>query len=136
MYRTATCGELRLADAGKRVVLAGWVQKVRNLGAMVFVDLRDRYGITQVTVDEHASAELKSVAEGLGREYVIQVTGRVVERSAKNAKIPTGEIEVLAEEIQVLNVSEVPPFTIEEQSDGGDDLRMKYRYLDLRRGPL
>ncbi|MDE5944721.1 MAG: aspartate--tRNA ligase, partial [Rikenella sp.] len=136
MYRTATCGELRLADVGKRVVLAGWVQKVRNLGAMVFVDLRDRYGITQVTVDEHASAELKSVAEGLGREYVIQVTGRVVERSAKNAKIPTGEIEVLAEEIQVLNVSEVPPFTIEEQSDGGDDLRMKYRYLDLRRGPL
>lgn len=136
MYRTATCGELRLADVNKTVVLAGWVQKVRNLGAMVFVDLRDRYGITQVTVDEHASAELKGVAEGLGREYVVQVTGRVVEREAKNAKIPTGEVEIIASEIRVLNASEVPPFTIEEQSDGGDDLRMKYRYLDLRRGPL
>lgn len=119
MYRTATCGELRLADANRTVTLAGWVQKVRNLGAMVFVDLRDRYGITQITVDEHAPAELKAAAEGLGREYVVQVTGRVAERSAKNAKIPTGEIEIIASEIRVLNASEVPPFTIEEQSDGG-----------------
>lgn len=136
MFRTATCGELRLTDADKTVTLAGWVQKVRNLGAMAFIDLRDRYGITQVTVDEHAPAELKAVADGLGREYVIRVTGKVVERSAKNGKIPTGEIEVLATEIEVLNASEVPPFTIEENSDGGDELRMKYRYLDLRRAPL
>lgn len=136
MYRTATCGELRLADAGKTVTLAGWVQKVRDLGAMVFVDLRDRYGITQVTIDEHAAADLKEIAQALGREYVIQVTGRVAERAAKNAKIPTGEIEIIATDIKVLNASEVPPFTIEDSSDGGDDLRMKYRYLDLRRGPL
>lgn len=136
MFRTATCGELRLADANRTVTLAGWVQKVRNLGAMVFIDLRDRYGITQITVDEHASAELKAAAEGLGREYVIQVTGKVTERSAKNTKIPTGEIEIVAAEINILNTSEVPPFTIEENSDGGDDLRMKYRYLDLRRPPL
>ncbi|WP_274957432.1 aspartate--tRNA ligase [Millionella massiliensis] len=136
MFRTATCGELRLADANRTVTLAGWVQKVRNLGAMVFIDLRDRYGITQITVDEHASAELKATAEGLGREYVIQVTGKVTERSAKNTKIPTGEIEIVAAEINILNTSEVPPFTIEENSDGGDDLRMKYRSLDLRRPPL
>lgn len=136
MFRTATCGALRLADADKTVTLAGWVQKVRNLGAMVFIDLRDRYGITQVTIDEHATAALKEIAESLGREYVIQVTGKVTERSAKNSKIPTGEIEIVASEIKILNTSEVPPFTIEEQSDGGDDLRMKYRYLDLRRGPL
>ena len=136
MFRTATCGELRLADRDKAVILAGWVQKVRNLGAMVFIDLRDRYGITQITVDEHAPAELKAVAESLGREYVVQVSGKVTERSAKNTKIPTGEIEIIATEIKVLNASEVPPFTIEENSDGGDDLRMKYRYLDLRRAPL
>lgn len=136
MFRTATCGELRLVDANKAVTLAGWVQKVRNLGAMVFIDLRDRYGITQVTVDEHAPAALKEIAEGLGREYVIRVTGTVTERSAKNSKILTGEIEIIASEIEVLNASEVPPFTIEENSDGGDDLRMKYRYLDLRRAPL
>ena len=127
MFRTATCGELRLADRDKAVILAGWVQKVRNLGAMVFIDLRDRYGITQITVDEHAPAELKAVAENLGREYVVQVSGKVTERSAKNTKIPTGEIEIIATEIKVLNASEVPPFTIEENSDGGDDLRMKYR---------
>ncbi|HIW11351.1 MAG TPA: aspartate--tRNA ligase [Candidatus Rikenella faecigallinarum] len=136
MFRTATCGELRLADADKQVTLAGWVQKVRNLGAMIFIDLRDRYGITQITVDEHAAAEVKAVAESLGREYVVQVTGWVAERSAKNPKMETGEVEILAEAIRVLNVSEVPPFTIEENSDGGDDLRMKYRYLDLRRAPL
>lgn len=136
MYRTATCGELRLADADKAVTLAGWVQKVRNLGAMVFIDLRDRYGITQITVDEHAPAGLRAAAEQLGREYVIQAVGRVAERTSKNPKLPTGEIEVIATEIRVLNASEVPPFTIEEQSDGGDDLRMKYRYLDLRRAPL
>lgn len=136
MFRTATCGELRLADANKTATLAGWVQKVRNLGAMVFIDLRDRYGITQITVDENAPAALKGIAEGLGREFVIQVTGVVTERSAKNSKIPTGEVEMIASEIKILNASEVPPFTIEENSDGGDDLRMRYRYLDLRRGPL
>lgn len=136
MYRTHNCGELRLADQGKTVTLAGWVQKVRNLGAMAFIDLRDRYGITQLAVDEHATAELKAAADALGREYVIQITGRVVERAAKNSKIPTGEIEVVVETINLLNASDVPPFTIEDNSDGGDEIRMKYRYLDLRRGPL
>ncbi len=136
MFRTATCGELRLTDANKTVTLAGWVQKVRNLGSMVFIDLRDRYGITQITVDEHAADAVRETAGRLGREYVIQVTGTVTERSAKNSKIPTGEIEIVAADMQILNTSEVPPFTIEEQSDGGDDLRMRYRYLDLRRAPL
>ena len=136
MFRTATCGELRLTDANKTVTLAGWVQKVRNLGSMVFIDLRDRYGITQITVDEHAADAVRETAGRLGREYVIQVTGTVTERSAKNSKIPTGEIEIVVADMQILNTSEVPPFTIEEQSDGGDDLRMRYRYLDLRRAPL
>lgn len=136
MFRTATCGELRLSDAGKSVTLAGWVQKMRNLGAMAFIDLRDRYGITQITVDEHATDELKEIAGTLGREFVLQVTGTVTERSSKNDKIPTGEIEIIASQIKILNASETPPFTIEEHSDGGDELRMKYRYLDLRRAPL
>ena len=136
MYRTNTCGELRLADAGKKVTLAGWVQKARKLGGMTFVDLRDRYGITQLVVEADADAALVEAASGLGREYVIQVEGTVVERSSKNPKMPTGEIEVKLEALNLLNKSEVPPFTIEEQSDGGEDLRAKYRYLDLRRPPL
>ena len=136
MYRTHTCGQLRAANVNETVTLAGWVQKVRNLGAMTFIDLRDRYGITQIVVDEHSPADVKTVADGLGREYVLQVEGRVVERSSKNPKMPTGDIEVVASKLVVLHEAEVPPFTIEENSDGGDDLRMKYRYLDLRRPPL
>ena len=134
--RTHTCGQLRAANVNETVTLAGWVQKVRNLGAMTFIDLRDRYGITQIVVEEHSPADVKAVAGGLGREYVLQVEGRVVERSSKNPKMPTGDIEVVASKLVVLHEAEVPPFTIEENSDGGDDLRMKYRYLDLRRPPL
>ncbi len=133
MYRTKTCGELRLGNAGQEVVLAGWVQRIRKMGGMTFIDLRDRYGITQLTFNEEVDADLCQQANRLGREYVIQVTGIVQEREAKNAKIPTGEIEIIVRSIQVLNASEVPPFTIEDNTDGGDDLRMKYRYLDLRR---
>lgn len=136
MYRTVTCGDLRIANVGNRVTLAGWVQKVRNLGSMAFVDLRDRYGITQLTLTEGASEQLKAVVAHLGREYVVQVVGTVVERSAKNPKMETGDIEVIIEELKVLNESQTPPFTIEDESDGGDELRMKYRYLDLRRNPL
>ncbi len=136
MYRTNTCGELRSSDVEKKVVLSGWVQKVRALGAMAFIDLRDRYGITQIVVDETSPRELIEKAEKLGREFVIQVEGAVRERSSKNSKIATGDIEILAEKITVLNVSQTPPFTIEEHSDGGDELRMQYRYLDLRRSPL
>ncbi len=133
MYRTKTCGELRLSDAGEKVTLAGWVQKVRKMGGMTFVDLRDRYGITQLVFNENDDAALCEKANALGREYVIQVTGIVNERYNKNEKIPTGEIEILVKELTLLNKSEVPPFTIEENTDGGDDIRMKYRYLDLRR---
>ncbi len=136
MYRNHTCGELRIADAGKEAILAGWVQKVRNLGAMTFIDIRDRYGITQIVVDDTADAGVKETAASLGREYVIQVTGQVRERSSKNPKLPTGDIEICASKLKVLNPSVTPPFTIEDNSDGGDDLRMKYRYLDLRRNPL
>ena len=136
MYRTHTCGELRLSDAGKKVTLAGWVQKSRKLGGMTFIDLRDRYGITQLVVEADAGQELVETASSLGREYVIQTTGEVVERASKNPKMPTGEIEIRLESIRVLNASVTPPFTIEENSDGGEDLRAKYRYLDLRRPPL
>ena len=136
MYRTHTCGELRLSDQGKKVTLAGWVQKSRKLGGMTFIDLRDRYGITQLVVDAAAPAELVEAATSLGREFVIQVTGTVVERQSKNPKMPTGDIEVSIESINVLNKSVTPPFTIEEESDGGEDIRAKYRYLDLRRPPL
>lgn len=136
MYRTHTCGQLRLEDAGKNVTLAGWVQKVRNLGAMTFIDLRDRYGITQLVLDEAAPRQARSVAEKIGREYVLQAMGTVRERSSKNSRIDTGDIEIAVSAINILNRSEVPPFTIEEHSDGGDELRMKYRYLDLRRPPL
>ena len=133
MYRTNTCGELRLSDAGKEVTLAGWVQRARKMGGMTFVDLRDRYGITQLVFNEADNADLCGEANKLGREYCIQVKGVVNERQSKNSKIPTGDIEIIAKELKVLSSSETPPFTIEENTDGGDDLRMKYRYLDLRR---
>ena len=133
MYRTKTCGELRLTNVGEKVTLAGWVQSVHNLGALTFVDLRDRYGITQLAFTEDAPEELRQLAGKLGREFVLQATGFVAERYSKNKNIPTGEIEILVEELNILNESATPPFTIEENSDGGDDLRMKYRYLDLRR---
>ena len=136
MYRSHTCGELRSANINQTVTLAGWVQKVRNLGAMAFIDLRDRYGITQIVVEEGSTEQAKEAAARLGREFVIQVTGRVIERSSKNPKMATGDIEVVAENITILTEAVTPPFTIEEHSDGGDDLRMKYRYLDLRRPPL
>ena len=136
MYRTHTCGCLRACNVHETVTLAGWVQKIRNLGAMTFIDLRDRYGLTQIVVEEHSPAEARETAARLGREWVIQVEGEVVERQSKNPKMPTGDIEVSARRITVLHEAEVPPFTIDEVSDGGDDLRMKYRYLDLRRPPL
>ncbi len=136
MYRTNTCGELRLADAGRKVTLAGWVQRVRKMGGLTFVDLRDRYGITQAVVDAESHPELVDAVNHLGREYVVQITGEVAERASKNANLPTGDIEIIATDIKVLNKSEVPPFTIEDDTDGGDDLRMKYRYLDLRRGAV
>lgn len=136
MFRTNTCGELRLADAGRDVTLAGWVQRVRKMGGMTFVDLRDRYGITQIVFNNEHDSTLNDNANHLGREYVVQVTGKVAERTAKNPNMPTGEVEVLADSLTVLNPSEVPPFTIEDESDGGDDIRMRYRYLDLRRTPV
>lgn len=136
MYRTNTCGELRLSDAGKNVTLAGWVQRSRKMGGMTFIDLRDRYGITQLVFNESDDADLCNMANTLGREYCIQVKGVVSERQNKNSKIPTGDIEIIAKELNVLSPSLTPPFTIEENTDGGDDLRMKYRYLDLRRAAV
>jgi len=136
MYRTHTCGELRLSNSGENVTLAGWVQRVRKMGGMTFVDLRDRYGITQLVFNEETNAQLCDNANKLGREFVIQIKGRVNERYSKNANIPTGEIEIAVEELNLLNSSEVPPFTIEDNTDGGDDIRMKYRYLDLRRSSV
>jgi len=136
MYRTNTCGELNLKDAGKRVTLCGWVQKSRDLGGMTFVDLRDRYGITQLVFNLETNRELCEKARKLGREFVVQATGTVKERSNKNPKIPTGEIEIETDELSILNRSEIPPFTIEEETDGGEELRMKYRYLDLRRNSV
>ena len=133
MYRTKTCGELRINNVGESVTLAGWVQRVRKMGGMTFVDLRDRYGITQLVFNEETNAELCAQANKLGREYVIQVVGTVGERYSKNEKMPTGDIEITVTTLTVLNASDVPPFTIEENTDGGDELRMKYRYLDLRR---
>ncbi len=133
MFRTVTCGELRIADVNKSVTLAGWVQKIRKMGGMTFVDLRDRYGITQLVFSEDTNAELCAKANELGREFVIQVKGVVSERSNPNKNIPTGDVEILANELNVLNKSLTPPFTIEDNTDGGDDLRMVYRYLDLRR---
>lgn len=136
MFRTKTCGELRVSDCGTKVVLAGWVQKVRKMGGMVFVDIRDRYGITQLVFNESTNAELCERANKLGREYVIQVEGVVNERSSKNSKIPTGDIEIIVETLNLINAADTPPFTIEDDTDGGDDLRMKYRYLDLRRNAV
>lgn len=133
MYRTNNCGELRAEHAGQTVVLAGWVQRLRKMGGMTFIDLRDRYGITQLVFNEETDAELCGKANRLGREFVIQVKGTVSERYSKNDKMPTGDIELIVSELTVLNAADTPPFTIETHTDGGDDLRMKYRYLDLRR---
>ena len=136
MFRTKTCGELRIANVGEVVKLAGWVQRVRKMGGMTFVDMRDRYGITQIVFNNEIDAALCDAANHLGREFVIQVEGKVAERQSKNANIPTGDIEIIAEKLVVLNRSEVPPLTIEDNTDGGDDLRMQYRYLDLRRSAV
>lgn len=136
MLRSHTCGELNLGQKGARVVLSGWIQRSRDLGGLTFIDLRDRYGITQLVFNMDTDAALCSQARKLGREYVIQVSGLVEERSNKNLKMPTGEIEITVQEIKVLNPAKNPPFTIEDNTDGGDELRMKYRYLDLRRNPL
>ncbi len=136
MYRTHTCGELRIADAGKQVTLSGWVQRSRKMGGMTFVDIRDRYGITQIVFNSESDSALNDAAAKLGREYVIQVTGTVRERESKNKNIATGEIEIIASALVVLNESATPPFTIEDDTDGGDDLRMRYRYLDLRRAAV
>ncbi len=133
MYRTNTCGELRIENAGEKVTLAGWVQRTRKMGGMTFVDLRDRYGLTQLVFDEAKDADLCDKANKLGREYCVQVTGIVSERQSKNPKMPTGDIEILAEQMNILSTSLTPPFKVEDDTDGGDDLRMKYRYLDLRR---
>ncbi len=136
MYRTHSCGELRINNVGEQVTLAGWVQRIRKMGGMSFIDLRDRYGITQLTIDESASKDLNTSAEKLGREFVIQAKGVVTERTSKNSKLPTGDVEIKLTDITVLNASLVPPFTIEDESDGGEEIRAKYRYLDLRRNPL
>ena len=136
MYRSHTCGELRASHIGQTVTLAGWVQRSRELGGMTFLDLRDRYGITQVAFNEEWSAELLKEARSLGREWVVQIEGEVIERHSKNANMPTGDVEIKSAKLVVLNAANTPPFTIEEESDGGEELRMKYRYLDLRRGPL
>ncbi|MDX1285198.1 MAG: aspartate--tRNA ligase, partial [Draconibacterium sp.] len=136
MYRSHKCGELRIENIHNNVVLAGWVQRIRDLGGMTFIDLRDRYGITQLVVDENTDKSVVKQLEGIGREYVIQAKGMVRERQSKNKNIPTGDIEVAVSEIKVLGPAEIPPFTIQDDTDGGDDLRMKYRYLDLRRNPV
>lgn len=136
MFRTHTCGELRISDVNKEVTLSGWVQRSRKMGGMTFIDLRDRYGITQLVFNEEVNAELCEQANKLGREFVIQITGTVNERFSKNAHIPTGDVEIIVSELNVLNTAITPPFTIEDNTDGGDDIRMKYRYLDLRRNAV
>jgi aspartyl-tRNA synthetase len=136
MYRTHTCGELTMKNIGQQVTLAGWIQRIRNLGGMTFIDLRDRYGITQLVFNMEKNARLCEEARALGREYVIQIKGLVAERENKNPKLPTGDIEILVEELTIINPSAIPPFTIEDDTDGGEELRMRYRYLDLRRNPL
>ena len=136
MYRSHTCGELRIEDVGKTVVLAGWVQRSRDLGGMTFLDLRDRYGLTQLAFDMETNAILGEQARKLGREFVIQASGTVIERSSKNKNIKTGDVEITVTELKILNTSKLPPFTIEDETDGGDELRMQYRYLDLRRAPV
>jgi aspartyl-tRNA synthetase len=137
MYRSHNCGELRTSHINTEVTLSGWVQKSRNKGFIVWVDLRDRYGITQLVFDEErTSADIMKRAEDLGREFVVQVKGKVIERASKNPNIPTGDIEILVSELSILNESKLPPFTIEDDTDGGEELRMKYRYLDIRRNPV
>ena len=136
MYRSHTCGELRLEDVGKTVILAGWVQRSRDLGGMTFLDLRDRYGLTQLAFNMETNAILGEQARKMGREFVIQASGTVIERSSKNKNIPTGDVEITVTELKILNTSKLPPFTIEDETDGGDELRMQYRYLDLRRAPV
>lgn len=136
MYRTHTCGELNITNINETVTLSGWVQKMRKLGGMAFIDMRDRYGITQLVFDENQNPDLCEKADDLGREFVIKISGKVIERSNKNKNIKTGDIEIIVSELSILNKSELPPFTIEDESDGGDELRMKYRYLDLRRNPV
>ncbi len=136
MYRTHTCGELRIANINTTVTLSGWIQRIRDFGGMSFIDLRDRYGITQLVIDENTNDLVIEQLSKLGREFVIQAIGTVRERSSKNKNIPTGDIEISLSEIKVLSPSLVPPFTIQEDTDGGDDLRMKYRYLDLRRSSV
>ena len=136
MYRSHNCGDLRINNVNQTVTLSGWVQKTRDLGGMTFVDIRDRYGISQLTFNMDTNSELCQKARSLGREYVIQVTGKVVERSNKNKNMSTGEIEIEVDKLEILNASKTPPFTIEDETDGGDDLRMKYRYLDIRRKPI
>ncbi len=136
MYRTNTCGELRLSDAGREVTLAGWVQRSRKMGGMTFIDLRDRYGVTQLVFNDETDSELFDLANKLGREFCVQATGTVRERQSKNPKMPTGDIEIIVASLNVLSESVTPPFTIEDNTDGGDDIRMKYRYLDLRRNPV
>lgn len=136
MLRTHNCGALRIEQVGKKVILSGWVQRTRNLGGMTFVDLRDRYGLTQLTFNMDTNADLCSQARKLGREFVIQITGKVIERTSKNSNIPTGDIEIEVSNLNILNAAKLPPFTIEDETDGGDDLRMQYRYLDIRRNPV
>jgi aspartyl-tRNA synthetase len=136
MYRSHNNGQLRIEDVNKEVTLCGWVQKSRDLGGMTFVDLRDRYGITQLVFNEESNSKLCERARKLGREFLVKITGRVTERSSKNKNIHTGEIEIEISNLEVLNSSKTPPFTIEDNTDGGDELRMKYRYLDLRRNPV
>ena len=137
MYRSHTCGELRIEDINQEVTLSGWVQKIRDKGFMIWVDLRDRYGLTQLIFDEERTPkEIMELASNLGREFVIQATGKVIERESKNPNMPTGDVEILVTDLKVLNAAQVPPFTIEDETDGGEDLRMKYRYLDIRRNPV
>jgi len=136
MYRTHHCGELKLENKGLKVTLSGWVKISREFGGMIFIDLRDRYGITQLVFDANRNKDLWEKAKSLGREYVIQIDGEVIERSNKNPELETGDIEILVEKLNILSKSETPPFTIEDKSDGGEELRMKYRYLDIRRNPV
>ncbi|HIO72467.1 MAG TPA: aspartate--tRNA ligase, partial [Flavobacteriales bacterium] len=136
MLREHTCGELTIDNVGAETTICGWVQKSRDLGGMTFIDVRDRYGITQIVFNMEVDEGLCKEARGLGREFVIKVSGKVVERSNKNPNMATGDIEILAEKLEVLSLSKTPPFLIEDETDGGEELRMQYRYLDLRRGPI
>ena len=136
MLRTHNCGALRMEQVGEEVTLSGWVQRTRDLGGMTFIDLRDRYGLTQLAFNMEADSNLCTKARKLGREFVIQITGKVIERASKNSNMPTGDIEIEVSNLNILNAAKLPPFTIEDETDGGDDLRMQYRYLDIRRNPV